>query len=228
MNPSDDRSVAGAFARARSLEPTDGEVETVLRRVADGRRAARRRRRVAAVAAAGALLVAGAAAAADRLLSVGDVIPLSREPQSDGLRYTSDRTVVATGRAPVAGRWQMTVAETDAGFCFGLELPDAEPGAMNEGCGGASRAFAAGSVGGGDVLPNSRLVHGPVPEAAAAVRITAPNGYTQSEATHEGPDEIPSDFYLVEMPLRVQNAHLTWLDDHGSPRGSIPVPGTGG
>ncbi len=190
-------------------------------------------RKALAVAVAVGLLAAAVAGAASGLLPVGEVIPLSKEPQSDGLRYTSDRTVVATGATPVAGRWRMTVADSDHGFCFGIELLDqVPPGArgpdLSEGCGGVSRSFDAASVGGGSDLPDTTLVYGPVPEEAATVRVTAPGGFSRIAETHDGPGEIPGDFYVVEIPRKgLRNALVNWLDEQGRRHGpGIFVPST--
>ena len=224
MSTADDEEIRAAFSGARTLEPTDAEVAQVLSRARSRKRRTRRRTAVAVLAAG--LLLAAAAASATGVLPVGSVIPLSNEPQGDGLTYTSDRTIVAAGKTPTAGRWRMSVANSDRGFCFGIELVDhVLPGArgpdLSEGCGGTSRDFDAGSVGGGTDLPNTTLVHGPAPEEATAVRVTAP-GFSRTVKTHDGPDDVRGDFYAIEIPRKgIRNALVNWLDQHGR----VPLPG---
>ena len=232
MKRTDDESIHAALAPARTLEPTEAEVARVLVRATSRKGRTPRRRRAAVAALVAGLVLAAAAATATELLPVGSVTPLSRAPQGDGLSYTSDRTVVATGRTPVAGRWRMTVANSDRGFCFGIELLDqVHPGArgpdLSEGCGGTSRDFDAGSVGGGTYLPNTTLVHGPAPEEATAVRVTAP-GFSRTVKTHEGPDNVRGDFYVIEIPRKgLRNALVNWLDEGGrAPLPGIYVPST--
>ena len=224
----EDRQLRAAFGPARLLEPTDAEVTRVVAR-ARARRP-RRRRLVAVAAVAGVLVLAGGAATAGGLFDeVGTVTPESRQPQLDGLSYTSDRTVVATGRTPVAGSWRMTAAESDQGFCLGLELPDVAPQSMGEGCGGRSGTLDVGSTGGGDDLPDVLLVHGATPEQASAVRISAPGGFSQTAATHEGPATVAGDFFLVEIPRKgTRGAEITWLDQDGraqAPAVEVPMSG---
>jgi hypothetical protein len=62
-------------------------------------------------------------------------------------------------------------------------------------------------------------VHGPAPEQASAVRVTAPGGFSRTAATHDGPASVPGDFYLVEIPRQgTANAVVTWLDGEGTAR----------
>lgn len=216
----DDVAMRAAFAPARSLEPSDAEVARVLARVRAGKRHRFQGYRLVAVAIFAGLVVAAGAGAATGLLPVGSVISLSEEPQGDGLTYVSDRTVVATGRAETAGRWRMSVAESNLGFCFAIELLDqAAPGSrgpmLAEGCGGAGGNFDAGSLGGGTWLRDATLVYGSAPERATAVRVTA-EGFSRTTRTHEGPADVSGDFYVVEVPRKgLRNALVKWLDAEG-------------
>lgn len=216
--------------RSRGLRATVALHRGVFKRPP---RALRGKKKAMVLALISALVAAAIAGAATGLLSVGSVIPLSDKPQSDGLLYTSDRTIVATGTTPVAGRWRMSVADSDQGFCFGIELLDLlHPGAtgpdLSQGCGGANTGLQAASVGGGTDLPDTTLVHGPAPEEAAAVRVTAPGGFSQTAKTHEGPTDIRGDFYVIEIPRKgLHDVLVTWLDEDGrAPGPGISVPGT--
>jgi hypothetical protein len=228
----DDVAMRAAFAPARGLEPTDAEVARVLARARGGRRRRFREHRLVAAALFAGLIVAAGTAAATGLLPVGSVIPLSKNPQGDGLTYVSDRTVVATGRTETAGRWRMSVANSNLGSCFAIELVDqVAPGSrgpmLAEGCGGAGGTFDAASLGGGTLLPDATLVYGPAPEGATAVRVTA-EGFSRTTRTHEGPADIPGDFYAVEIPRKgLRNALVKWLDTEGhTHEPGIYVPST--
>jgi hypothetical protein len=228
----EDVAMRAAFAPARTLEPTEAEVARVLARARVRSRPLFRERRVALATVAIALFVAATAGAATGLLPVGSVIPLSKEPQGDGLTYTSDRTIVATGTSDIAGRWRLSLAQSDQGLCVAIELLD-EPFAragnatLAEGCGGASRSFDAASLGGGTALPNVTLVYGPAPEEAKAVRVTA-EAFSRTAKTHDGPADVPGNFYIIETPRkRIRNALVTWLDAEGREhQPGIYVPST--
>lgn len=161
------------------------------------------------------------------------MFPLSQEPQSDGLTYRSDRTVVATGSTAAAGKWRMSVAESDRGFCFGIELLDqTPPGARGpdvaEGCGGASPSFDAASVGGGTALPDTTLVYGPVPEAATAVRVNAPGQLAGRRRPGTRPRNIRAEHGRLQLQARHGRAALTNQHDGNSAGGAVrnlPVPG---
>jgi hypothetical protein len=219
-NAREDVVMRAAFAPARTLEPTEAEVARVLARARTRRRPLFRERRVALATAAIGLFIAATAGAATGLLPVGSVIPLSKEPQGDGLTYTSDRTIVATGASDIAGRWRLSLAQSNQGFCVAIELLDdplarAGNATLAEGCGGGSRSFDAASLGGGAALPDTTLVYGPSPEEAKAVRVTA-GGFSRTAKTHEGPADVPGNFYVVEIPRKgLRNAVVTWLDAEG-------------
>jgi hypothetical protein len=216
----EDVAMRAAFAPARGLEPTDAEVARVLARARVGRRHRFRERRVVAAALVAVLVGTAGAGAATGLLPVGSVIPLSKKQQGDGLTYVSDRTVVATGRAEAAGRWRMSVADSNRGFCFAIELLDQRaPGSrgpmLAEGCGGSSRTFDVASLGGGSLLPDTTLVYGPAPEEATAVRVTA-EGFSRTTTAYEGPADIPGNFFVIELPRKgLRNALVNWLDAEG-------------
>lgn len=211
---------------ARALEPTDTEVAAVLTRLPTQHRS-RRHRRTLVLGLMAAILVTAGAGAATGVLPIGTELPTESISGKGEPRYTSKRTVVATGETPVAGRWQATIAQSNYGLCFGLELIDIEPGALSEGCGGASETFDAASLGGGSSMPDTTLVYGPAPENAVAVRATGEGGFTQSAQTQEGPENFQGDFYVMEIPRNVRDVEIAWLDSDGRTQGpGIFVPST--
>lgn len=223
----DESRIRAAFAPARTLEPTDAEVARVLARLPTrGRRAAWGRGAVA-LALAGVLFAVAGAGAATGVLPIGtELSPLDLVTGEGEPRYTSNRVVVGTGRLPVAGRWQMSVTNSDQGQCLDFERPDSRDPAVQEVCGLPS--FDAISEGGGTELPDTTVVLGPAPERASAVRVTAPGGFSRTATTHEGTDDMEGDFYVIEIPRKgLRNAQITWLDERGRPPGpGMYVPGT--
>ena len=196
---------------------------------AAGRRAhsrswARGTRTVALAFAAAALLATGAVAAGtDLFRQIGTTTPTPRERQNDGLRYTADRTIVATGTAPVLGPWEMSITESDAGPCLGLQLLD-EPGdGIGEGCGQMGE-FNVGSTGNAE----EKLIHGRAPERAAQVRITAVDGFQRTIDTFDGLPAVDGKFFAIPVPGdKLRGARITWLTSAGqSPQTSQRVPGS--
>jgi hypothetical protein len=228
MNASEhDRAMRAAFAPAHRLEPTDAEVARVLARVgAPGRRRALGRR-TTALAVVGCLVAVAGAAAASGVLPIGtELPPLSSVAGKGEPRYTSNRVVAGAGSLPSAGRWQVTVIESDQGQCLTFERLDSRLSGTAAVCGMPS--FDAISHGGGDELPDTTVVFGPAPERATAVRVTAPGGFHRTATTHEGTSDMDGDFYVIELPRKgLRNAQITWLDEHGRPPGpGMYVPST--
>ena len=171
-------------------------------------------------------LASGALAALD-VLPIGSKLPAIDLPGSGEPKYTSQRTVVATGESP-GGRWRLTVTESDQGSCIGLWLLNTPAGSDGTDICGGPESFDAASVGGGDALPNTTLVFGPAPEEAEKVRVTAPSGFSHTVATHDGPSDLEGDSYVIAIPRKgLRNALVNWLDEDGrAPLPGIYVPST--
>jgi hypothetical protein len=173
------------------------------------------------------LVAATVAGAASRVVPIGTELPALDSVLGDGEpQYTSNRVVVGTGTLPRAGRWQVTMLDSDQGQCLTFERPDSRLGGMSAVCGMGS--FDAISEGGGDELPNTTVVFGPAPERATAVRVTAPNHFQRTAPVHDGTSDMEGDFYVIEIPRHgIRNAEITWLDAQGQPPGpAMFVPST--
>ena len=167
------------------------------------------------------LTLASGALAALEVLPVGSKLPAIDVPGMGEAKYSSQRTVVATGESP-GGKWRLTVTESDQGKCIGLWLLDTPAGRDGTDICGGPASFDAASVGGGDALPNTTLVFGPAPEEAAKVRVTAPGGFNRTVPTYDGPSDIEGNSYLIEIPRKgLRNALVNWLDENGR----APLPG---
>ena len=165
-------------------------------------------------------LASGALAALD-VLPVGTKLPADNVTGPGEPKYTSLRTVVATGESP-AGNWRMTVTHSNQGRCIGLWLLDLPGGTEGTDICGGPESFDAASVGGGDSLPDTTLVFGPAPNEAAKVRVTAPGGFSRTVPTYDGPSDIEGNSYLIQIPRKgLRNALVTWLDKDGH----APLPG---
>jgi hypothetical protein len=222
-----DGVMRAAFAPAHRLEPTDAEVARVVARVGAPGRRGLLGRRTTAFAVVGCLVAVAGAGAASGVLPIGtELPPLSSVAGKGEPRYTSNQVVVRTGSLPNAGRWQVTVIDSDQGQCLTLERPDSRLSGTASVCGPAS--FDAISEGGGDDLPDTTVVFGPAPEQATAVRVTAPGGFQRTARTHEGTTDMDGDFYVIEIPRNgLRNAQITWLDESGhSPGAGMFVPST--
>jgi hypothetical protein len=222
-----DADLRTVFAPVRALEPTEAEVEVVLARVRSTRPRTRRGRRAVVLALAGVLAAAAVAGAATELLPIGTELPADSVRGRGEPTYTSNRIVVATGRTAVAGGWQATVAHSDQGPCLGLELVDAAPGDVSESCGGVVRGLDALSVGGGSSLPHTTVVYGPAPGEAVAVRAAGEGGFRRTAPTHRGRSGLPGDLYVIEIPRRLDNVTVSWIDSEGRVHGpGVFVPST--
>ena len=222
-----DAELQAVFAPVRALEPTDAEVASALARVGSPRPRARRGRRAVVLALAGVLAAAAVAGAATELLPIGTELPADSVRGSGEPVYSSNRIVIATGHTAVAGGWQATVAHSDQGPCLGLELVDAAPGDVTERCGGVVRGLDALSVGGGSSLPHTTVVFGPAPAEAVAVRADGEGGFHRTAPTHEGRSGLPGDLYVLEIPRRLRNVTVSWVDSAGRvDRPGVFVPST--
>jgi hypothetical protein len=222
-----DADLRAVFAPVRALEPREAEVAGVLARVGSPRPRAIRGRRAVLLALAGVLAAAAVAGAATKLLPIGTELPADSVRGSGEPVYSSNRIVIATGHTAVAGGWQATVAHSDQGPCLGLELVDAAPGALTESCGGVVRGLDALSVGGGSSLPQTTVVFGPAPAEAVAVRADGEGGFRRTAPTHEGRSGLPGDLYVLEIPRRLRNVTVSWVDSAGRvDRPGVFVPST--
>jgi hypothetical protein len=172
------------------------------------------------------LVLAGGALAALDVLPVGTELPAEKVRGPGEPTYTSPRTVVATGHTADLN-WFVTVTASDQGRCIGLWL-DSKLGRSGTDICGGPESFDAASVGGGDVLPDTTLVFGPAPEDAAEVRVTAPGGFSRATPTHDGPDDIVGNTFVIELPRRgLSNVLVNWLDENRRTHGpGIYVPST--
>lgn len=182
-------------------------------------RSAKRWRRPAVLVAL-LLLAAGTAVAGDRLLPIGSEVPVRPQGgKAEPERY-GPRVVVATGRTPVYGRWQVLASRSSAGFCEAIQfLDDAAPsGSVAEGCGRA-RVPSANAVlpVPGSAKPQETVIYGRVPEDAARVRVTVPALGTESVKVSNGPSSIPGDWYLVAFSgvPRPGTARIVAVDEQG-------------
>jgi hypothetical protein len=215
--------------RIQLLDELGADFERIARRNETRRRRSwrpARWRTGVAVALLSLVLVTGAGAALD-VLPIGTNVPAENVPGKGEPQYTSSRTVVATGTSSAAGRWQVTVADSDRGKCLGLELLDTRSSVLTDVCGGLG-SFDVATVGGGDELPNTTFVFGPAPEEATSVRVTAAGSFSETASTYDGPDGIAGNSYVVEIPRKgIHNAVVQWLDDDGRPQGpGLSIPST--
>jgi hypothetical protein len=180
-----------------------------------------------AVAIVAIVVGAGVAAARTDLLPIGSQVPVKDvatgpyEPKRLG-----PRVVVATGRTPILGRWQMFWSRSSAGECEALQFIDERrPGggaSIGEGCGGPSGLTVGALIpvpGGG--TPLETVVHGRAPEDTAAVRVSVPGLGATPVDVQEGPADVPGDWYLAAFPgvPSKGTAKVERLDGHGKPQG---------
>jgi hypothetical protein len=236
------------------------DLQVQLRDAAAHRRERARRRGIGSLAAASfaaaavaALLVTGGGderRAGDRqaaqepqpkgALPVGTVIPKGEgTPPRD-----AESTVVATGRAPVGGPWQLEVWRNHGGpsppgeprgrclFIQLLDPPGGDPSGLSGFCGGLGFRKTPGfsraqhNVQVLRKIPGSRLmrtrikevlVYGRVPERARRVVITASGGVTIAVPLNEGPKSIPGDFFGIAVKPGLGPARINWLGADARP-----------
>jgi hypothetical protein len=158
--------------------------------------------------------------------------PAAAKPKPHGRGHT----VVATGRAPVAGPWQLEVfrssrlADPKTGEvhqpsglpCLGLYLtdprPDTSPGGAQ--CGRFRRTPGFSIL--EHAVPSTRggtkevLVAGRTPAAATAVAMTADGGIRTVVKTIRGPKGVHGRFYLIPVKPHMEHARVNWLDRDGN------------
>ncbi len=211
-------------------------LELELRAAADrpARRLPSMRGAPAAVAAVAVLAIAVAAVLA---LVGGGERRATGDRQAQRPTFPNE-TVVASGVAPVAGRWEMLayrserLADPDSGEeyqpaglrCLGLTLVD-PPGDVPSGFGGQcgefprtpgfSRIQTTVPTIGGEV--REVLVYGRAPERAAHVRLSAPGKRPIQVTPVEGPPSARGDFYLIAVrPKQLRKARVNWIDARGN------------
>jgi hypothetical protein len=182
-------------------------------------------RRTSAAVAVALLVLACAAAGATGVLPVGSVIR-GEGFHSERSGKTVRETVVATGEAPVSGRWRMTTFKTDRGIrCLKLELlGPARRGARASGYCGAFRSFDEFAHG-TKRLARRRgevLLFGPAPQAAERIRLTAARRNQIVARTQRGAGRSGRRFWVIAAPPTLRGAKLEWLERTGR-RGARPV-----
>ena len=89
------------------------------------------------------------------------------------------------------------------------------------------RGVDAASLGGGTSLPHTTVVYGPAPGDTVAVRARGEGGFRRTAPTHEGRSGLPGDLYVLEIPRRLRNVTVSWIDSSGRVHGpGVFVPST--
>lgn len=168
---------------------------------------------------------------------VGTVIP-----KGEGTPPRPRRSVVvATGTALGGGAWQMEASRSsalkdpDTGELYQppglrcLTLFPVVPGDRSIGGGGQCGEFrrtpgfsriqlpAVFTRGDEQARRTPVLVFGRVPERAARVVVTAPDGLRREARPLEGPQSARGDFYAISVRPGHPHARINWLDEHGRP-----------
>jgi hypothetical protein len=162
-------------------------------------------------------------------------------PKGEGSPPRSTRsTVVATGKSPGVGPWQMEATRStqlkdpDSGELYqpaGLRCLYMFPvdlrrryGAGGQ-CGefprtpGFSISTLAAAIPVGETRSDRRppvLVFGRVPERAVSIVVSAPDGLRLEARPHEGPKSARGDFYAISVPVGHPGARINWLKQHGT------------
>jgi hypothetical protein len=177
-----------------------------------------------------------------KLDPVGTVIPKGKGYPPRGQRSV----VVATGRTPIAGPWQLEIQRSEllrddkgeiiqpAGLsCVWLYLVDPRdvPGPTGSGyCGEQRRTpgFTRGqaTVTGPGVDPDGKhaktkqvLIYGRAPERAEYIVITTrPFLFRIRSPVYDGPEKRRGDYYVVSVPPHIgRRARINWLDKDKKP-----------
>ena len=161
-----------------------------------------KRFRATPFAVAFGLLVAGGALAGSGLLPIGSEVPVVQRGGKHEPARLGGRIVVATGRTPVHGRWQIFWSRSSVGDCVALQLLDdpSSPG-IGEGCGRRTAISASALLPiPGAKRPVETLVYGRVPDSARTVRVTLPGLGTREGPATAGPSAVTGNWYLISFP----------------------------
>jgi hypothetical protein len=154
----------------------------------------------------------------------------------------ADSTVVATGRAPLTGPWQLEVTRSTGlkdpktGETYEPEgLPclyihPLDPPELTSPLSGQCGVFPR-TPGFGRVQldvpsavrsPDGRarrvkevLVYGRVPERAVAVVVTAAGGVRIEAKPEQGPKGVPGNFYVIPVKPGMRRARINWINRDG-------------
>ena len=180
------------------FDALERELVDAARRDARSATRARLRRPARPVVVALAVLALGVPAAA----AVRQAFTPMRE--SDGIVRLSADTVVADGRLPTRGRWEMVASDSDVGRCLGIRfLDDSEGAGLGGGCGPPPGArLVVGSTGGGDRrLPY--VFSGVAPAETYTVRIVDRRGRLLGRAAaQQGATASPGAYFAVETTVK--------------------------
>lgn len=211
----------------------------LAREASSGRRlrrvVTRRSRRAGVLALAGGLLTVGAAGAATGVLPVGSAIPSGADPKFQHDGPSPEQTVVATGRTPAGGAWQMTayksegivddrgdVAEPAGMPCVLMTLvnPPAQTferaGVLCHAPGKSDFNKLSLVVIGASSKPAELILYGFAPKVAKAVELTGDGGTAIRTQTYEGRDGAPGNLWVIAAPPDLKNAQVTWIDQSGA------------
>lgn len=164
----------------------------------------RRGLRATPLVAALVLLVGGGAIAATGVLPIGREVPAEQHGGRHEPARLGGRIVVATGRTPVHGRWQIFWSRSSVGDCLALQLLDdpSAPG-LGEGCGRRTPISASALLPiPGAKAPVETLVYGRVPGATRKVRVVLPGLKARVVPATRGPGAVAGNWYLVGFPGR--------------------------
>jgi hypothetical protein len=169
-----------------------------------------------ALALAPIVLVLGSGSAEN-----GSVGPPVKVGQSLDTR-PADTTMVTTGVAPVAGRWQLETFVHDGHTCLGLYLPEGDPETrqwFSPFCpvpdGQSLPSFAAQATWFPHRNPEEHLVYGWTPEEGTAVELTEDGAVLERVETVEGPGDVDRDFFMMILPDEGVEGHLRWVREDG-------------
>ena len=182
-----------------------------------------------AIAATVVMVAAAAASAVSGIFSVGDVLRGDDPARPPGL--TVDETVLATGSAPVAGRWVMTGYESEASEgqpaglpCVRLSLmepPRGTPITSSGVCGEVAGDFGGASLPVKDVAGSGRaelLIFGRAPEAASEVQLNADGDRKIAVPVRRGPPSDPgSRVWVMTVSSDLTRGEVEWRNEARAP-----------
>jgi hypothetical protein len=191
-------------------------------------------RRSLAVALAVTLGAGGAAVAGTHILSVGDTIPAGGPGGPPENRSSVPQTIVAQGRTPVAGPFQITTygsaGVSDGGDvleprglpCVELNLtdpPETTPVLGSSFCGAEVRErFTVSHVLVlGDDGRKELILFGSMPESARGVRVVIDGGEQVPVQRFDGPPGYQADLWAAPVSSEDRTVRAEWVRADGSP-----------